>query len=86
MPFYDDNRQPIQKDLSDKVLTINIDEHSFINQPDPQIGRLIDDNFDNMQEDICQQVEQARADGLYNYKPVSPPSCHASDMVNKTER
>jgi hypothetical protein len=49
--FYDENRQPIQKDLSDKVLTINIDEHSFVNQPDPQIGRLIDDDFDDMQED-----------------------------------
>jgi hypothetical protein len=50
--FYDENRQPIQKDLSDKVLTINIDQHSFINQPDPLIGRLIDDDFDDMQEDI----------------------------------
>jgi hypothetical protein len=39
--------------LLDKVLKINIDEHSFVNQPDPdpQIGRLIDDDFDDMQED-----------------------------------
>jgi hypothetical protein len=91
--FYDENRQPIQKDLSDKVLTINIDEHSFINQPDHQTGRLIDDDFNNMQEDIRKQVEQAREDGLYNYDPVSPPSCHASDksfneneFLSKTER
>ncbi len=91
--FYDENRQPIQKDLSDKVLTINIDEHSFINQPDPLIGRLIDGNFDNMQEDIQKQVNHARADGLYDYYPVSPSSSHASDdsfyeneFLSETER
>ncbi len=91
--FYDDNRQPIHKDLSDKVLTINIDEHSFINQPDHHTGRLIDDDFDDMQEDIRQQVEKAREDGLYDYDPVSPPSSHASDnsfdkneFLSKTER
>ncbi len=77
--FYDDKRQRIHMDLSDKVLTINIDEHSFINQPDHQTGRLINDNFDDMQEDIRKQVEKAREDGLYNYDPVSPPSSHASD-------
>jgi hypothetical protein len=36
--FYDENQQPIQIDLSDKVLTINIDKNSFINQPDHQTG------------------------------------------------
>ncbi len=46
--FYNENRQPIHKDLSDKILMINIDEHSFINQPDHQTGRLIDDDFDDM--------------------------------------
>jgi hypothetical protein len=91
--FYDENRQPIQKDLSDKVLTFNIDEHSFINQPDPQIGRLIDDDFDDVQEDIQKQVDQARAEGLYDYEPVSPTSSHASDnsfdkneFLSETER
>jgi hypothetical protein len=91
--FYDENRQPIHKDLSDKVLMINIDEHSFINQPDHQTGRLIDDDFDDMQEDIRQQVEKAREDGLYDYEPVSPPSSHASDdsfdeneFLSETER
>jgi hypothetical protein len=91
--FYDENQQRIHKDLSDKVLTINIDEHSFINQPDHQTGRLIDDDFDDMQEDIRQQVEKAREDGLYDYDPVSPPSSHASDdsfdeneFLSETER
>ncbi len=91
--FYDENQQPIQKDLSDKVLSINIDEHSFINQPDPQIGRLIDDDFDDMQEDIQRKVEQARADELYDYNPVLPPSSHASKdsfdenkFLSETER
>jgi hypothetical protein len=72
---------------------INIDEHSFINQPDHQTGRLIDDDFDDMQEDIRQQVEKAREDGLYDYEPVSPPSSHASDdsfdeneFLSETER
>ncbi len=79
--------------MSDKVLTINIDEHSFINQPDHQTGRLIDDDFDDMQEDIRKQVEKAREDGLYDYDPVSPPSSHASDdsfdenkFLSETER
>jgi hypothetical protein len=91
--FYDENQQRIHKDLSDKVLTINIDEHSFINQPDHQTGRLIDDDFDEMQEDIRKQVEKAREDGLYDYDPVSPPSSHASDdsfdeneFLSETER
>jgi hypothetical protein len=72
---------------------INIDEHSFINQPDHQTGRLIDDDFDDMQEDIRQQVEKARENGLYDYDPVSPPSSHASDdsfdeneFLSETER
>jgi hypothetical protein len=91
--FYDENQQRIHKDLSDKVLTINIDEHSFINQPDHQTGRLIDDDFDDMQEDIRKQVEQVREDGLYDYEPVSPPTSHASDdsfdeneFLSETER
>jgi hypothetical protein len=91
--FYDENRQPIQKVLSDKVLTINIDEHSFINQLDHQTGRLIDDDYDDMQEDIRKQVKQAREDGLYDYDPVLPPSSHASDdsfdkneFLSETER
>jgi hypothetical protein len=91
--FYDENRQLIQKDLSDKVLTINIDEHSFINQPDHQIDRLIDNDFDEMQEDIRKQVKLAKEDGLYDYDPVSPPSSHASDdsfeeneFLSETER
>ncbi len=91
--FYDENQQPIQKDLSDKVLTINIDEHSFINQPDHQTGKLIDDDFDDIQEDIRKQVKQAREDGLYDYKPVSSPSSHTSDdsfdeneFLSETER
>jgi hypothetical protein len=85
--FYNENRQPIHKDLSD------IDEHSFINQPDHQTGRLIDDDFDDMQEDIRQQVKKAREDGLYDYDPVSPPSSHAPDdsfdkneFLSETER
>jgi hypothetical protein len=72
---------------------INIDEHSFINQPDHQTGRLIDDDFDDMQEDIRKQVKKAREDGLYDYDPVSPPSSHASDdsfdeneFLSETER
>ncbi len=79
--------------MSDKVLTINIHEHSFVNQPDHQTGKLIDDDFDDMQEDIQQQVEKAREDGLYDYDPVSPPSRHASDdsfnenkFLSETER
>ncbi len=91
--FKDNNRQPIHKDLSDKVLTINIDKHSFINQPDPQIGKLIDDDFNHMQEDIRRQLEQAKANGLYDYEPVSPHSSHASDdsldegkFLSETER
>jgi hypothetical protein len=54
---------------------------------------MCDDDFDDMQEDIRKQVEQAREDGLYDYDPISPPSSHASDdsfeeneFLSETER
>jgi len=63
--FIDDDGQPIRHDLADKVLSINIDEHSPDNLPDTYSGRLIDDDYDDMQEDIRLTIDKARAEGRF---------------------